>query len=150
MASLLQWNVRGFNTNYSDVDLLIKDHDPSVICLQETQIKTNIKMKYYQSYNVMSTAADGRACGVVSLLIKNKTPQSQVVLNTTLQTVAVRMTLHKTITICCIYCPPSKPLPFRVYGPSLSCPPTISPHHGPSRLAAILSYKSPLLLAWVY
>jgi exonuclease III len=71
MAALLQWNCRGLEQNLSDLEILIKQ-DPSIICLQETLAKTNIKMKYYQSYKVMSTAVDGRACGGVALPVKNK------------------------------------------------------------------------------
>ncbi|KAL5008969.1 hypothetical protein ScPMuIL_014550, partial [Solemya velum] len=47
------------------------------------------------------------ACGGVSVIVNNRTPHSPVSLNTNLQAVAVRVTLHKTITVCSLYLPPS-------------------------------------------
>ena len=40
------------------------------------------------------------------ILIKNGIPQSKIHLNTQLQAIAVKVTLHKTINICSIYIPP--------------------------------------------
>ena len=112
MATIIQWNINSFLQHRSDLKLLVTGHNPSVVCLQETKAKENIKFKYFTSYDCFATATDGRACGGVSVLVKNSIPQKRVQLNTTLQAVAVRVTLHKTVTICCIYCPPSKPLKY--------------------------------------
>ena len=41
------------------------------------------------------------------MFIKRNIPHSQILLNTTLQATAVKITLHRPITICSIYLPPS-------------------------------------------
>ena len=39
-------------------------------------------------------------------MVKREYPQSYIKLNTTLQAVAVRVTINKPVTICCVYLPP--------------------------------------------
>ncbi|KAK6189067.1 hypothetical protein SNE40_005112 [Patella caerulea] len=50
---------------------------------------------------------DGRAHGGVSIFLNGNIPQSKVALNSPLQAVAVRVTLHVPITLCSVYLPPS-------------------------------------------
>ena len=50
---------------------------------------------------------DGRAIGGVSLLILKTVPHSLVNITTNLQAVAVRVTLHRAITLCSLYLPPN-------------------------------------------
>ena len=56
-------------------------------------------------YNHIHQAAD-RAFGGSSIVVNNSIPQSQIQLNTNIQAVAVKVTLHKTIHVCSIYLPP--------------------------------------------
>ena len=37
--SLLQWNIRGYRTNYFNLCLLIADANPVCICLQKTNLE---------------------------------------------------------------------------------------------------------------
>ena len=32
---IIQWNIKGFCNNYYEMQLLIKEHKPHIICLQE-------------------------------------------------------------------------------------------------------------------
>ena len=57
-------------------------------------------------YNVTSTAVDGRPIGGSSVLVKKGVPHEPLTLNTTLQAVAVSVSIHRTFTICSIYIPP--------------------------------------------
>jgi endonuclease/exonuclease/phosphatase (EEP) superfamily protein YafD len=50
---------------------------------------------------------DERACGGASVLIRQGTLHSVVPLQTNIQAVAVRLTLHVALTLCSIYIPPS-------------------------------------------
>ena len=59
-------------------------------------------MKNHQSYNFINNTGH-RALGGVSILIRNSIPQSKIHLNTQLQAIAVKATLHRTINICSIY-----------------------------------------------
>ena len=48
-----------------------------------------------------------RAAVGVSIFVNNTAPHSYIPLNTNLQAVAVSVTLHRVITLCSIYIPPS-------------------------------------------
>ena len=88
---------------------LMTQQQPAIVCLQETFLKTDddITIKTHQSYNFINNNNNGhRASGGVSILIRNCIPQSKTHLNTQLQAIAVKVTLHRTINICSIYIPP--------------------------------------------
>ena len=103
---LIQWNCRGLRPNFDELSLLIQNHNPIAVCLQETFLKDtdNISMRGFNLYHKFYDAE--RASGGVSILVNENIPQSVVALNTNLQAVAVRVTGHKAITICSIYLPP--------------------------------------------
>ena len=107
MATIVQWNIRGFRANFEELSLLCNKHQPSVVALQETLLKkeSNVSFKSYHVFNKFSDS--GNAVGGAALLVKNGLLFSEVTLNTPLQAVAVRVSLDKTITFCSIYLPPS-------------------------------------------
>ena len=105
--SILQWNLNSFYQKRPELECLLQNN-PALVCLQETKAKEPLKMKGFTSYNVFSRAADNRACGGVSILVKNHIPQVKVPITSNIQCVAVRVSLHKTFTVCCIYIPPSQ------------------------------------------
>ena len=99
---LIQWNCRGLKANFNELLLLLTGLCPSIICLQERFFKPsdNLNIRGYTLYNHINKA------GGSSVIINNSVPQSQIPLNTNLQAVAVKVTLHKTIHVCSIYLPP--------------------------------------------
>jgi len=105
-TNFLQWNCRGLRPNFDELSLLIQNHNPIAVCLQETFLKDtdNISLRGFNLYHKFHDAE--RASGGVSILVNENIPQSVVVLNTNLQAVAVRVTAHKAITLCSIYLPP--------------------------------------------
>ena len=104
---LIQWNCRGLKANFNELLLLLTGLCPSIICLQETFLKPsdNLNIRGYTLYNHINQTGD-RASGGSLVIINNSVPQSQIPLNTNLQVVAVKVTLHKTIHVCSIYLPP--------------------------------------------
>ena len=111
MTALLQWNCCGFRANKHELDLLIAKFCPFVICLQETFMPRSITLRNFVSYDILANVdQDNRPHGGVSLLVKETIPQSQITLDTPLKAVAARVTLHRTITICSVYLPPSQPI----------------------------------------
>ena len=72
--------------------------------------KSNREAKHnhscYKLYNHIHQAGD-KASGGSSIILNNSIPQSQIQLNTNLQAVAVKATVHKTIYVCSLYLPPS-------------------------------------------
>jgi len=61
MAKLLQWNIRGLQANREELELLISQTHPSVICLQETFLKKNkfTNFKRFSSYHNFATEING-------------------------------------------------------------------------------------------
>ena len=104
---LIQWNCRGLKANFNELLLLLTGLCPSIICLQETFLKPtdNLNIRGYTLYNHIHQAGD-RASGGSSIVVNNSVPQSLIPLNTNLQAVAVKVTLHKPIHVCSIYLPP--------------------------------------------
>ena len=107
---LIQWNCRGLKANYEET-LLLKEYEPAALCLQETHLKDTdtISIRNYTAFHTFS-ANNGRAAGGVSIFINNNAPHSHIPLNTNSQAVAVSTTLHRVITLCSIYIPPSSRL----------------------------------------
>ena len=70
----------------------------------------NITFKHFQLFTKLSTSSHGRASGGVGILIHNSCFQQYIPLNSSLQAVAVQATLHKPLTICSLYLPPSIPV----------------------------------------
>ena len=107
--AVLQWNCRGLKPNYEEIKCLLFDHNPYVICLQETLLKDSDKnlFKGYDMYNKTNASLiDNRPIGGSSILVKKGIPHETLELNTRIQAVAVKATLHRTVTICSIYIPP--------------------------------------------
>ena len=104
---IIQWNCRGLRSNYNDLAILLQEHSPTAVCLQETNLKpnTNISFKNYSIINCFGPANNERACWGVSILVKDGTPHQQITLNTTLQAVAVNINCHRPMTICSVYLP---------------------------------------------
>ena len=104
---LIQWNCRGLKANFNELLLLLTGLFPSIVCLQETFLKPtdNINIRGYTLYNHNHQAGD-MASGGSTIVVNNSVPQSLIPLNTNLQAVAVKITLHRTIHVCSIYLPP--------------------------------------------
>ena len=106
-SKIIQWNCRGFKINFNEISLLIHKFNPVAFCLQETHLKQsdNVTLKHYSLYNCYDPNED-RAKGGSSICIRNNIMHSEIKLATNLQATAVRISLHKTITLCSIYIPP--------------------------------------------
>ena len=109
---IVQWSCRGLKAGCGGgALLLLKDCEHAALCLQETHLKDTdtISIRNYTAFHAFS-ANNERAAGGVSIFINNNAPHSHIPLNTNLQAVAVCITLHRVITLCSIYIPPSSGL----------------------------------------
>ena len=113
--SVIQWNCRGLRPNFDELTLLIVKYNPLAVCLQETFLKdtVNITISGFILYHKCQETED-RAFGGVSILVNEDIPKSIVQLNTNLQAVAVKVTAHKTITLCSVYLPPRNHFQFNL------------------------------------
>ena len=109
--NIIQWNCRGLRSNFNELQLLHQDFKPSAFCLQETFLKETDKfgLRGYDHYHSYSPQ-ENKATGGSSVLVRQGIIHSRVPIDTALQAVAVRLTLHIVLTICSIYIPPTSNL----------------------------------------
>ena len=82
------------------------------MCLQETfltpKIKEGEEPHIGYAYFRRDKISDHRAHGGVAVLVREDVPSTRIDLRTTLQAVAVKIKLHKSLTICSLYLPPNE------------------------------------------
>lgn len=110
MNNILQWNCRGFRANFDELSLLAMEMKAAIICLQETYMKPtdNYHFSSYHIYNTYGNIVSNRPTGGSSILIKQGIIHSHFPITTNLQATAVRLTLHRTFTVCSLYIPPNE------------------------------------------
>ena len=101
---ILQWNCNGLKGNRLELEVLIAEYSPAVICLQETRLNTEVekaqkdvnslpsfvKFRGYTSYfKCIPSGHNGLA-----IYVKNGIIHSPVPLKTRLQALAVRITFQ--------------------------------------------------------
>ena len=111
-ATILQWNVRGLRCNRRDFDILTSEHQPEVICLQETKLGQSPLLSHYACANYDCYLKSPRrnpdhlACGGVAIYIKKGLYHRPVRIDSHLQGVAAQVTLgDASITILSVYTP---------------------------------------------
>ena len=72
--------------------------------------KDDFIIRGFNCIHLTSRDIGGRACGGVSVLVRDGIPSSECTLNTSLQAKTVTISTSKTITICSLYLPPSENL----------------------------------------
>ena len=87
--------------------IILQGYNSIVLCCKETYTRQDrtVKFRNFQSYHIHSQNINGRASGKVTVMIKNQIPQT-IHLNNLKQAV-VTLLLHKYLTLCSIYTPPS-------------------------------------------
>ena len=101
---IIQWNINGFQMRRDNIQLLLDNHSPAALCIQETNLYKDQDFKYHKSYYTHT----GTGHGGVGIIVKDKYVHEPIPLRTSLQAVAVKITLqndHK-YTLCSIYIPP--------------------------------------------
>lgn len=110
MITILQWNIRGFRSNYHHLRSLIEDTNPACICLQETCLETDPPYvpRGFSMYNI--NRINSGPHGGSAILVRDEIPHIKLNLVTTLQAVAIKIQLDQLYTICSIYLPPNDPI----------------------------------------
>ena len=103
---LIQYNIRGLNNNYTDIDILSHKYNPDIFCLQETHIKTNSFIRKSNKYEILNNW-NTKATQGVAFLIKNYIKYKTINLQTNLQAIAIEFHCPTKINICNIYIHPN-------------------------------------------
>ena len=62
---------------------------------------------YYSVYNKIFAEGE-KTYGGVSVIVNNNIPHKLIFLNTNLQAIAIRISIHSTVTLCFLYLPPCR------------------------------------------
>lgn len=93
-TNIIQWNVRGVKNKIDELKILLDQATPECVCLQETKLPLNEEL-CISGFNTFLKSVDGeRAHGGVAILVNNMVPAYEIVLNTSLQAIAVSIKLH--------------------------------------------------------
>lgn len=105
--AVIQWNCNSLNSHHAELRMIISEHNPYFICLQETNLITN-KPYSLRNYNIhrKDRPYAGHAAGGVAILSKESVETKEIKLNTNLEAIAIRTKFPFPITICSIYIPP--------------------------------------------
>ena len=92
---------------FEKLNFLINEHKLVAVRLQDTFLKHSDRLTlkchscYFQNCN-----NNDKASGGVAVIVNNSVPHRSVRLDSTLQAVAVSVSVNKTITLCSVYLPP--------------------------------------------
>lgn len=105
--TIIQWNCNGLQTHINEINLLITEHTPLFICIQETRLREN-RQASLRNYNIYrkDRQCNGHAAGGVAILAKNTIEIKEIHLQTTLEAIAIETNFPEKLAICCIYIPP--------------------------------------------
>lgn len=101
--TIINWNIRGFNANRNELEIIHSEFKPTFITLQETKLKTDIKFKNYKLYNKIKTCQTNTASGGVMILADNNIYTELLDIDTTLQAIAIKTTHPTDFTLCNVY-----------------------------------------------
>lgn len=107
-TQILQWNVRGLLRNLDDVQELLHEHSPKVLCVQETHLKHK-HTNFLRNYVILRKDRDDAmaSCGGLAIIVNKSVACTHLPLQTPLEAVAARVVLlDKLVTICSLYIPP--------------------------------------------
>ena len=110
--ALLSWNLNGYRSHFEEVLLLLVDHNPLFLCLQETHLlpEHHLRLRGYVCYrkDIVDVL---RAHGGVAILVHDSIHSQEIALQSTLRVVAVKVTItHLSFIVCSLYLPPAQPL----------------------------------------
>ena len=107
---ILQWNIRGIRSNFEELKILIGEHKPLVICLQETKIEFD-KLPDIRGYSKVEQSNE--AVGI-AIYVKNGVPYRPITIESDIRASAVKVTINdRPISICSLHIPPDFKLELR-------------------------------------
>ena len=100
-----------YKANYENLELLILELNPKIICLQETFLKPTDSLNF-ENYSSVHKMMDNhrKASGGTSILVRKDIPFSIFNINSNIQNTCCSISLQKTYIICNLYIPPSQNL----------------------------------------
>ena len=111
MSSILQWNIRGFYSDYGDLLHILGDKEPVCMCIQESMLGDRVPCSPPgYSIETFSPTQQTPGNGLVTI-IRQTAPYYRLNLNKPLQALAIGTQLHKQYTVCNINISPNEVIP---------------------------------------
>ena len=108
--NILQWNIRGFSSNYIDLQLLISQWSPVAICLQETKLPLQ-SGKAIRGYSFIESPYDyGNQSSNTAIIIRDDIPFRNFNFLSNIRFTAIKIFIKKWYTLCSVYLPPAAPI----------------------------------------
>lgn len=105
--NIIQYNIRGLFNNFEDLEILERDLEVDIFCLQETKLKKSDKPTHAK-YNIISNHNESMsATQGVAILIKKHISFTTITLHTSLQAIAIKTRIPFECTIVSIYLHPN-------------------------------------------
>ncbi|GFN92585.1 RNA-directed DNA polymerase from mobile element jockey [Plakobranchus ocellatus] len=104
MDTVVQWNIRGFKSNFEELKLLLNRSQSPVVALQKCRLGEGQLPP--RGYTLLFPQGGSPGCEA-ALLIRNGTRFSEIDLKTGLHAAAATISLEKTLTVCSLYLPPN-------------------------------------------
>ena len=106
----LTWNCKGVYTRIEDLQVLLSQYSPDILCLQETHLKNEQNLQLRGFASIKSTPPhNATAHGGTVLAIKQELYCEFLTIQTELQITCARVSIHDhLVTICSIYLAPDE------------------------------------------
>jgi len=104
---ILQWNMRSYKTSFTDLKIILNNHAPICMCLQETLQSNQPNLRSPSHYAIVHSKPvrqDMHERGA-AILIHNRVNYDIINLQTTLQAAAISIYLDRRYTVCSLYLP---------------------------------------------
>jgi len=105
----MHWNINSLYQNKDELEVLIREHNPFIISLNETRHSNeyDLKIPGYKSYGIARVSANNTPTNGVAVCIKENFVHKQITINTELQAVAVEVMFPFKCSVLSLYLPPS-------------------------------------------
>lgn len=109
MSTIIQWNINGFYKRTVDINRIVYDFQPKIICFRETNLKNNhtAHINNYSGFFKNRTFAN-RASGGVATFISNTLESEDISIVSDLEVTATLVKFAKHLCICNVYILDSK------------------------------------------
>lgn len=107
VLKVLQWNIKGYLNNFSELQALIKTHKPQIISLQETHLKSDKNIPIPINYKLYISKLTANSFGGSALIVHNSIQHKQINSDNTFDTVALTIQSKLKFTIFSTYISPN-------------------------------------------
>ena len=104
MKKILQWNINGYYKHYEQLQIILRQHNPTILCLQETNFK-NEHQPILKGYAIFTKNRKdtNHASGGITIAITETVRATEIPLTTNLEAIAVAVSLPTSINIANLY-----------------------------------------------